>query len=50
MNLVSFSDAILHLIRILRAFRIYQGHALLIGLTGTGRQSLSKLAAFIKGL
>ena len=49
MPLVLFKDALEHVARIARVLRQPQGNCLLLGVGGSGRQSMTKLATYVSG-
>lgn len=47
MDLIMFDDAVDHICRITRILNQPRGNSMLIGVSGCGKQSLTKLSAFI---
>ncbi|KAL7022048.1 hypothetical protein ACKWTF_012111 [Chironomus riparius] len=48
-DLVLFDDCLEHLTRVHRVMRMHRGHLLLVGVGGSGKHSISRLAAFAAG-
>lgn len=47
--MVLFNDALEHLTRVHRALRMHRGHVLVVGIGGSGKKSMIKLASFAAG-
>lgn len=49
MSVVLFEDCLEHLTRTHRVLRMERGHVMLVGVGGSGKKSICRLAAFAAG-
>ncbi|XP_066140827.1 dynein axonemal heavy chain 10 [Euwallacea fornicatus] len=49
LHVVLFNDALEHLTRVHRSLRLERGHVMLVGVGGSGKASITRLAAFTAG-
>ena len=49
MNIILFDDALRHVLRISRCLGMNKGNILLVGIGGSGKQSMTKLASYCMG-
>ena len=49
LNLVLFDDVLEHLTRVHRVLHMHKGHIMMVGVGGSGKQSILRLAAFAAG-
>eukprot|EP00117_Sycon_ciliatum_P019779 scpid3161/ scgid17821/ Dynein heavy chain 2, axonemal; Axonemal beta dynein heavy chain 2; Ciliary dynein heavy chain 2 len=50
MDLVLFKDCIYHIARVYRVMSLKRGHAFLVGVGGSGRHSVTRLASYLNGM